>query len=166
MKHTKITYGLCEDCGRKNNTKYKCCRHCGGVITDSRTKPRAIAEMATKLHTKSKKKAKTESEVGKASLITYTPHPSNHAHKRRVRITRATPEWLTEAQKKEMSDLREQVRRLNKRSNTQYHTDHIIPLAGKNVCGLHVPWNLRIVKEGVNRKKGNKILVNTWDENS
>lgn len=70
-------------------------------------------------------------------------------NKRRNRESLATPDWLTIEQRKEMIEF-------IKSRPDGYHVDHIHPLAGKNSCGLNVPWNLQYLTAQENMKKGNR----------
>ena len=51
-----------------------------------------------------------------------------------------------------------QAMALTKITGEKYVVDHIIPLINPIVCGLHVPWNLRVITQEENLKKSNKIL--------
>ena len=44
-----------------------------------------------------------------------------------------------------------------RRTGREYEVDHIVPLLGENVSGLHVANNLRIITKRANRKKRNRF---------
>ena len=75
--------------------------------------------------------------------------------KRNAKKLQATPPWLT---KGHLSDIRmyyTESKALEKATGIKHHVDHIVPLQGKNVCGLHVPWNLQVLTASENSAKGN-----------
>jgi len=59
---------------------------------------------------------------------------------------------------KEIEEIYWLARDLRTITGENYHVDHIVPLKGKEVCGLHVPWNLQVLPADINLAKGNKIL--------
>ena len=77
---------------------------------------------------------------------------------RRRRHKNATPKWLTKEQKVEIRKIYREAIKLCRGNPKTYAVDHIVPLMGKEVCGLHVPWNLQILTAEENFKKNNKLL--------
>lgn len=71
------------------------------------------------------------------------------------RYSAYTPAW---ADRDAIRAIYAEARRLRRETGQQYHVDHIIPLKGKNVCGLHVETNLRIIPALENWRKGNRVM--------
>lgn len=68
-----------------------------------------------------------------------------------------TPKWLTKEDLRQMELMYIEASRLSKETGVSYQVDHIIPLQGKSVSGLHVPSNLQILRADENIRKGNKF---------
>lgn len=77
--------------------------------------------------------------------------------KRHDRLRLCTPKWLSNDQEKQITQIYDNARKLREVHGLDVEVDHIVPVKGKNVSGLHVPWNLRIIKKEHNRLKGNNI---------
>jgi hypothetical protein len=75
---------------------------------------------------------------------------------RQARKRNATPPWLTKEQREQIVALYDLAAMLNA-AGFPTHVDHIVPLRGKLVCGLHVPWNLQLLSAGENMAKGAKL---------
>jgi hypothetical protein len=60
---------------------------------------------------------------------------------------------------KEIEQIYWLARDLRTITGENYQVDHIVPLNGKDVCGLHVPWNLQILPADLNMSKGNRLTL-------
>lgn len=70
-----------------------------------------------------------------------------------------TPKWLTKEHLQQIKEFYILSIEKTKKEGIEYQVDHIIPLHGKDVSGLHVPWNLQILTKEQNVKKLNKLLA-------
>ena len=85
-----------------------------------------------------------QSERGRANIKMNT-------NKRRARKLNATVSWANE---EKILNIYMQARRKKDQSGKPYAVDHIVPLKGENICGLHIESNLRIILQSTNASKG------------
>jgi hypothetical protein len=78
---------------------------------------------------------------------------------RRRKHREATPKWLSRKQRSEIRQIYQIAITMTQTTGEQYVVDHIVPLRSDHVCGLHVPWNLRVITQEENLKKSNKLLA-------
>lgn len=83
------------------------------------------------------------------------PLAVSHAMRRHAAQLRATPKW---ANKEKINEIYAECARITMETGIEHHVDHIVPLQGKNVRGLHVHWNLRIIPAELNKRKSNKLI--------
>jgi hypothetical protein len=74
------------------------------------------------------------------------------------RVKRATPNWLSAIEIAQMEEFYDVAKARSVQTGERYEVDHIVPLRGDAASGLHVPWNLQIVREDENLKKGNRVM--------
>ena len=80
----------------------------------------------------------------------------NAARKQVVKLR--TPEWLS---KDDAWLIKEAYRLASHRTELfgfQWDVDHIVPLQGDTVSGLHVPWNMQVIPSRDNIRKKNKFV--------
>ena len=85
------------------------------------------------------------------------PHKRTEIQNRaRANKLKATPKW---ADIKLIQEYYETASGLSMLLGEWYHVDHIVPLRGKFVCGLHCQFNLQILPASENIRKGNRFVI-------
>jgi 5-methylcytosine-specific restriction endonuclease McrA len=89
-----------------------------------------------------------------------TKHPEKKladTRKRQVQKLNRTPKWLTKSDWIEINWAYAWARQLTKETGIKHVVDHIIPLQGKTISGLHCPQNLQVITAKENSLKANKF---------
>jgi hypothetical protein len=81
------------------------------------------------------------------------------AAKRRASKIQATPPWVSTEEFEQIKELYKEAKRLESLDGIKRHVDHIIPLQGSTVSGLHILINLQILTETENLNKNNKLII-------
>jgi len=68
-----------------------------------------------------------------------------------------TPAWLTDFDKLKIECYYSVAAMLTRVNREPWHVDHILPLQGAVVSGLHVPANLQLLRGVENMRKGNRL---------
>ena len=150
---------LCSHCNsefipKQNHPKYK---YCSTKCKDKAIKSTEAYKQARRDYMKTHRELNLE-QYQERNRLYYNQNKhkffANNA-KRRAVVKQATPTWA------DMDDI------FNVYLEAQYfgyHVDHIIPLRGKTVCGLHVWENLQLLPPTENLRKGNRLAIHEeWE---
>lgn len=92
-------------------------------------------------------------------LAAHPGHAAAYVAKRHAAKLQRTPKWLTDFDLLKIKCIYQVAAMRNMESNCDWQVDHIIPLQGKFVSGLHVPNNLRVIPATENKRKTNRYEV-------
>ncbi len=87
-------------------------------------------------------------------------HIVNALHSKwKTQLLQRMPTWLTEDDWWMIEQIYHLAQLRTAATSVEWHVDHIIPLRGKTVSGLHVPANLQVIPAKLNLKKGNRYAA-------
>ena len=136
----------------KSGNCVECCRmRSRNAWTDNHDE---MIERATK-HRKTR--TKSCAEYSKEWRSKNPAKSSQHWIARRHAKEQAKPSWVTDDDLFVINEVYTSAKLKTKSTGVQHHVDHIVPLRGRNVSGLHIWWNMQVVPADVNLSKSNKL---------
>lgn len=82
----------------------------------------------------------------------------SYGMKRNALKIKATPKWLTKEHYEQIKTFYKKAMEMTISTGIPHEVDHIVPLRGLSVRGLHVPWNLQVLTKSENSSKSNRLL--------
>lgn len=148
-RHGKPTGNKCRACHNAASKQSRSLPSRRGVYNKkSRESKKARYATDTGYRTAEQAKARNFAKVNRG----YIQHRNNL---RKLAKARRTPRWLSSAHIDKIKFYYTLAGKLSNLHATKYHVDHIVPLQGKLVCGMHVPWNLQVIPASENLSKHN-----------
>lgn len=142
----------CVVCGREKSASNICCNKHAPCRSTTEHRREVNKKYAKENAQAARDRVKAYQQNNKERYLEYQ---NAYQAARRVLARQAQPPWVNIEKLKSIYRL---MRKKNKAAGqVAYHVDHIIPLQGKNVCGLHVPWNLQVIPAAENLRKSNKF---------
>lgn len=145
-KNSKCLYGITHKC-----------KSCLNLYSKERYPEKRDAVIAIQKKSQAKRRLEGK-DVNKASREYNRRNPQYkrfYAAQRKAHVRQATPAWLTTEQKAHIKRIYKLAQTMKDITGIDYHVDHIIPLRGKSVCGLHIPENLQVLRSDLNLSKSN-----------
>lgn len=112
----------------------------------------------TRITKKRYENPETFKRYAKEYQLNNLPKYAQISGKRRAAKLQRTPKWLDKLQLEHIQMFYDSAATLTKELNIKFEVDHIVPLQGDNVSGLHVPWNLQVITKTENLRKSNRSL--------
>lgn len=130
------------------NAEYKSCSCCQKLLKFSEFTKDTHSPTGLDKYCKPCKVFSTDKEYYKKYYNKNKEDYRFRSAKRRAIKKNATPKWAN----------LESIKEIYRNCPEGYHVDHIIPLQGELVCGLHVENNLQYLTATENLSKGNKFI--------
>ena len=121
------------------------------------------AENPVKVHQHNSTQYKNHTQKIKAGVKAWAKkNPAKilaHTRAAQTKKRMRNPKWLTRDEKWMISQAYELAALRTKMFGFTWHVDHILPLQGELVSGLHTPYNLQVIPGAENVRKSNKFEV-------
>jgi hypothetical protein len=119
----------------------------------------SVAAARRKYYEENREKVRAQ----KADYCRANPHIINaKGAKRRAAKLRQTPAWVTATENEEIKKLYQLAGNLSASTGVLHHVDHIRPLQGRKIAGLHCLLNLQVISATQNLKKTNRFKPGSY----